>query len=447
VVVRGADIREIGERAKFKGPTQFIEWQQLNRRRIQWGLDYKKHESIAFRQLSTIFNDHFTSGLSAGIDKDEKMFLMSDVVLEAVARIVESQKKERRLRFNDLRQISDRMDQLYSDSTLPQKKDLAIEESNRGLFQEIEKACKQFPKVLAWWGSDHFTTDDNLIKSLEQANISYVILLPNKQRMIEAYDEIEWNQLKWPTFELKVGQKAQPLVLEVPLIFKSYLHPELQAVCVTQKDEPIVLNVEKLHEIFLEGKTFEFPARQKVILENIPRFEFNMIRELSEKTDQTRPMVAPVQSIINNLLMVHGLSVDELHFKGKFKSTLFTTPDHKPALELSSSEGWFLSVSSDVRFGYLSYLFQEMKRLNLKEYSLAPGQALICLIDLPEEEADRIMGSPEELMEWMESQFPLGTQFEGVPAFSPTAIELSENAPSLPAIALTTETSLTIKLT
>jgi hypothetical protein len=244
--VRGGDVRVQGESA------QFLKWEKLNERIAQWRLDLKEYESTCFRQLATILNDHFTSETSLGIDKDEQLFLLADEVAQVVAQLVKSQNEERKSRYKEAFSFLGRVNPIPSNTSVG--RGIEILSSNRGLFQEIEKASKQFPQVMAIWGSDHFTTDEDFINALERAKISYVILLPNKQRASEADDEIKWSLGEEPKFKLRVGKKIEPLVLKAHDIHRSYLHPELQAICISKTPKPTFLNAEKLNELFFRKR-------------------------------------------------------------------------------------------------------------------------------------------------------------------------------------------------
>lgn len=440
-VVRGADVRH----SAFKDAARAIEWEKMNRRVIQSALDKKGHTCAYAQRLARILNDHFTSEFSLGADKETQMFLLSDEVSETVAQLVKDMDREEDLRRDETSKIRIQMNQLLSSSDHTR---LEVLESNRGLYQEMEKACQQFPKVIAIWGSDHFTTDEDLIKAWDRARISYVVLLPNKQRHSEASDEVDWQHCEIPTFEMRVGKKTQPLVLQLPEICRSYFHPELQAICISKTQKPMVLNAQKLQELFLEGDTFEFPAGQEVHFENIPLTDFNKFRELFDRGISLGLYAGHIGVTISNLLMIHGLVAD-LHFKGKIESCqVFTTTDYKPTLAVSTKDkGWSLTVSSEVRIGYASYFFQEMKRLNMEEYSLAPGEVLYFL-DISHEELEQMAESPEKIGHWIDSKLPPNYQlaFKGEPFLAPSGLSLLEGAPSLPALVLGSETGLSIKL-
>jgi hypothetical protein len=89
-----------------------------------------------------------------------------------------------------------------------------------------------------------------------------------------------------------------------------------------------------------------------------------------------------------------------------------------------------------------------MKRLNMQEYSLAPGEDLFFL-DISEEEIEQIRESPEKLGSWFDSKLPPNSKlkFEGDITIGFDAIELFEGGPIQPVLVLTSETGLKIKLT
>ncbi|HUD02354.1 MAG TPA: hypothetical protein VMR37_08485, partial [Rhabdochlamydiaceae bacterium] len=202
--VRGADVRHACS------SNEFLEWERLNHRVIQLEWADKEHVSGAFRQIAAILNGHFRSN-SSGIDTAKKVFLVTDGVLQAVEKQLERIHKEIDERGEEIVKIRVQMNTMLETETT----DPTVVRSNQAFFQEIERACKQFSKVIAIWGKGHFVCDDELMRALDRARISYVILLPNAQKESEATDEIEWARGTLPIFELMVKGSQEELRFKV----------------------------------------------------------------------------------------------------------------------------------------------------------------------------------------------------------------------------------------
>ncbi|HEY5234719.1 MAG TPA: hypothetical protein VIJ14_00965 [Rhabdochlamydiaceae bacterium] len=399
--VRGADVRCQWEAA------QFIEWERLNHRCIQLELADKELVSGAFRQIAAILNGHFRSN-SSGIDTAKKVFLVTDGVLQAVEKQVEHVRKEKGERKKEIVKIYDQMNPMIEKNT----PDSTIVRSNEGCFQEIEKASKQFSKVIAIWGKGHFVCGDELMRALDRARISYVILLPNAQKESEALDEIEWARGTLPTVELTVKGTQEELTLKVPKIFQSYFHPAIQTVFQAKTKEPIVLDIQKLIQFAKQGKTLTFPAGQPVHFEHAPLADYQRFQELrkdfkkeTKLTEaQSRALKVQVISMLNNILMVGGFKVKSMMFDGSTHAD-YACLQNKLVLILSSDKSFHLTLANNESLGYAGYLFQEMKRLNWKKYHVNPQEQLLFL-DLSAEEAERIKKFPNETIGWLNSKLP-----------------------------------------
>ena len=446
--VRGSEVRW------GNGSAEYVEEMKWDKRIVPYLLEVTRQEAIYFDETVKILNDYFTSSSSSGIDSDGQIFLLSDEAVDRIKVLVENRRREKKQMIQERPRRPVQKDVNGNPSTEDHEfEDVEFLRSNHGLFQEIEKARHQFPKMLAIWGGDHFITDDSLIKALDQAQISYVILLPNKQRHLEAQDELHWANKRTRKCELKVGSKEQPFVVKLPESFRHKLCPELQAICLRKTDDPLILDAEKLKELFQEEDFYEFPAGKKVHFENIPLSDFHHFTNLKDAKyeyaeGQAQSKLTQVRTILNNILMIKGLSVDFLHLRGNLNVTVEVSSDYKPLLEVSSDKDWSLTVASNPRVGYAGYLFQEMKRLNMQEYSLAPGEALF-FMDITPEEIEQMAESPEKIGSWIDSKLPPNSQleFEGEFFFAPSGIEPFEGAPVQPVLVLTSETGLKIKLT
>jgi len=332
--------------------------------------------------------------------------------------------------------------------------DPEVEKSNSHLFQEIQKACKQFSKVIVPWGKGHFLCETNLIRALDQARISYVILFPTAQRESEAIDEISWATQTMPKVALTLSGNSNEMIIQMPKVFQSYFHPALQSINPSTTKEPIVLNAEKLIEISREGRVFKFPAGQPVHFEHIPLEDYQMIEALSSDdgdTLLTEEKHLKLQSlllrILNNLLMLGGMKVDSLVFEGRILAG-YTCLQNKLVFELESDQPFTLTLSEGVMMGTASQLFIEMKRLNFKTYEIKPRQQLF-FFDLSIAERGAIIETPQKLTQWLSSKLPPGSQLStaGDLSIKSAGVRPFEGQPPREGIMLTTTKGFRFTLT
>lgn len=437
--VRGSDVRWGDESTEYVGDKK---WEKKS---VHYRLEVTRQEAIYFDETVKVLNDYFNSGSNLGVESNEQLFLLSDEAIDRIKVLVENRRLKKRLMIQERPKCPVQKNDHEFD-------DAEILRSNDGLFQEIEKAHEQFPKVLAIWGSAHFVTDERFMKALDQARISYVILLPNQQREAEAKNESNWLRKTTRKCELKIGNKEQPFVVKLPESMRYKLCPELQAICLRKTDDPLVLDASKLEELFKEKNSYEFPSGKEVHFENIPLSDYHHFTDLGEvkhelANGQGALKLTQVLRILNNILMIKGLGVNSLHLAGDLRWGVGVSSNHKPFLEVSSDNAWSITVEPNSRYGYASYLFQEMKRLSMHEYSLGPGEELLFYIS--EEEFEQIVESPQKIAEYLDSKLPSNSQldFEGDLVFILSDIKPFEGAPMQPALVLYSKTGLKIKLT
>ena len=441
--VRGADVR-------YQWPSAaLLEWERLNQRVMQLELAGKELASDKFRQIAAILNGHFRSN-SSGIDLAKKVFLVSGEVLQTVENLYQRSEKEQEQRGEEIVKIQAQMDALLGNRTI----DATVVRSNQGLFQEIEKACKQFSKVIAFWGKGHVVCDTVLRRALDQARVRYVILMPNAQREKEAIDEINWAAGNLPTFDLTVEDGEERFTFTVPMLFQSYFHPAIQKIFQMEIEEPIVLDILKLLELAKQGKTWTFPPGKKIHFEHAPLTDYHRLEELchgltAETTlteAQNSALKSQIVSMLNNILMVGGLKITSLIFDGSILADQ-TCLQNKLTLILSSDKPFHLTWADSQSVGYAEYLFQEMKRLNMKRYSVHPHERLFFL-DLSAEEAEHIIRSPNEIVGWLNSKLPPQTHLSltGQIDIGSAVITQFKDSPEVNGIVLMTETGFTFTL-
>jgi hypothetical protein len=205
LVVRGADIR-------FKTTSsQFLEIEGYVKTLLQLRWEDREHASDTFRKIAETFK--------RGLLRKEgaHSFWIKDETYEAVGTLYDELLQKQVLRYQEMFSLDQKKLHLAQRNGTPR-----IEESNRGLFNEIEKACREFSRVIAIWGEMHFTRDNEFISCLNRAGISYLILLHKEHIVYRAVEESRWNTEKNPIVELTLFSSKGGLRLRVPKIFYPY---------------------------------------------------------------------------------------------------------------------------------------------------------------------------------------------------------------------------------
>ncbi|HUD02355.1 MAG TPA: hypothetical protein VMR37_08490 [Rhabdochlamydiaceae bacterium] len=200
--VRGADNR-------FNTTaSQFIEIEGYVRSLLQLRGEDREHAGDVFGKIGKAFQ--------AGLLQKESpyCFRIKDDTFLSIESLYKELLDKQMLRYKEMFSLDQKKLQL-AQRNCP----LRLAESNRGLFKEIEKACREFSRVVAIWGEMHFTRDKELISRLDRAGISYVILLHKEYIARRAAEEIRWNTTKNPIVEVTLLSSKGELRLRVPEIF------------------------------------------------------------------------------------------------------------------------------------------------------------------------------------------------------------------------------------
>ena len=138
----------------------------------------------------------------------------------------------------EFEQCEKSINEIKAHSTELEEKDQAaqIRESNHGLVQCAVEVLKSFDQIFAFWGKAHFTNDLEFYEELKRANISSIVLLPNKKLETRIKKESKWSHEKIKICELplikeeKCDEKIKKTTFKFPIPenFRSFFHPLIQ---------------------------------------------------------------------------------------------------------------------------------------------------------------------------------------------------------------------------
>jgi len=161
------------------------------------------------QEVSKIVNACFTKGdLVFCYYEAQKVIIVSDAVLQQLIQIWKD------LRIEEIcEEVNDRYKPLQQIEEM--REDMGIIDlvsSNQGLTQEIIKTCALGQRVIIKWGTLHFR-DDHLFTALDQAGITYQVLIPPKSKFDATEDIWKIKKMNCHVFHFRTKTSTESLRL------------------------------------------------------------------------------------------------------------------------------------------------------------------------------------------------------------------------------------------
>ena len=189
----------------------------------------KEHIQKISRTIAELLNHHFANK-TLQFNDDGSLTLSSDGYVELIKII---KLMEPNHISNEILRVEKNKSALlaYIDS-------FYVEKSNNGLLEDIIKFSKQYFKVMAIWGCNHFVIDDQFHQKLMKSGLSYVVLFPSSNLQREVVEEHAWQHFNQDKIKFNFSQPSvildnslclipcfERFSISYPEVFKSYFHP------------------------------------------------------------------------------------------------------------------------------------------------------------------------------------------------------------------------------
>jgi hypothetical protein len=416
LVMRGADNRNSGK------AHDYISWAQLDQQYAGMLAENRQRMADAINSIATILNRYFIEHGFRSPPRNDKVFLVSQQILEDCEQIWSTYEKWDDQQVSILDQLLEQKNKLAAAANRT-KFTSNVAPSNRGLAKEITKANQAYDKLIAIWGKDHFIYGDELMRALDKAGLSYIILLPTPPLENQVAEEFDLSDGTMPYSTMVVGVMEDKsnwtaTSFEIPKIFQNLFHLELRKILIPQDNEteqkPFIIDAGNCVDLKTAGEAFVFAANRPFHFEHVPLTEYLELDELLDDQEGIALQRQQIQvqdhivSMLNNILMFRHSRVSKLEFEGKLTCSTFDSLN-KPVLALSSDRRFKASLEQDWIGGHASYLFKEMKRLRRTTFSLSPDETLF-FYDFSLEETMMIRRNPDAIFSCLESKLPPKTR-------------------------------------
>jgi hypothetical protein len=387
----------------------FITWHEKIQKAKRLILEKFENHQRLVRQQAAILNEALKSH-EAVIFTEKNRVAVSPALLKQIEALKPKKNRE--------------LDCLKKEIRQEQKKDLdsvqetQLKSSNEGLFQEIQKALKQFPRVIPIWGLNHFVLGEEMFAALRKAHITYIILVPSKKNLKQAVIESSWKDDTFDTVSLKLNDTK----LKIPKNFEQFFHPSIPFRC-----RPIikakVFDSLKLLELFKhqKGPTLQWtwPAKTLLHFKEISTDTFIKLGDdfgEGSHLRKTPPSLDSLVDSLNDMLLLGNRRITVI--PPIRDSSLDISPSlplfEKQYLAITSKYPLVFKIKAHESVGTATHLFQEMKRLS-RDFELKPGSWTLFLDIIPKA-LKKILKDPATQFEaWLQSRAPKNMRviFEG----------------------------------
>lgn len=292
---------------------------------------------------------------------------------------------------------------------------LKWKESNNALFQEIQKATKQYSRVFVIWGEGHFLSSDEFFSQLEASEIRYSVLMLNDQRVKQATEESMWREnmiyKKLGTIsESPDGNSClenelfieEPLQSEYPQEIQKYFQDE------ESRNRASFIEAKDLLDMCTKWTQLKFPAQTPIAFEICDSADHSKAMDL---INQQKNHEIVFRNVLNNILIFQNKSwsKDKSVLSKIFWSVGYK--EHKPFLITYSDNEIVLKIEEPDNFVVTpSYLFKGMLRQNINHLKILPNKGLI-FTDITSQEKNSIKADQKKnFHEFISSHSPKNTQ-------------------------------------
>lgn len=376
LTIMGSDIRFNCTREEY------IKWHNLEHELRTLNLSYKNHLIQHSRKIAEILRENFDSLVMGSnefeINKEtfEQIQAQSSIFSGSKEKMMQDKEQilkrraECNLGFNEI--------------------ESHVTSSNKGLGNEIIKNDSLYARMYSIWGKGHWYSGEKLFKQLRQAQVSYIVLIPNKKTEALIEEELSWRFANTSDFKITTIYKQsmdlskgtyERLTFHTTLndLCKDYFLPQIRktftnAIYKCPEPSPITFTKDDL-SIFAKENQVYFPAHTKIKLVGVNQLAFEEIQGVLKK-DQNAGIA--ISKVFNNMLMgvnkkISSCKIDKLNISADYEN-------HNPVLIFSSPNSIQITLENNI-LCYADHLLSEMKRKGIKEFAIKPLSSLIFYYD------------------------------------------------------------------
>lgn len=393
-------------RARVEEASADIRAQQLMQELIALDAQWQQETKNSVKSIASLLNTLFQTGQ---------------------AKIVNQRLEVTKATLGSVKQLFEKPDALqHSLKKLDAEKDELIREtaespeiakSNAQLSQLFQKVATQYSKVIAVWGYAHFVVGKELFKRLDQAKISYVILMPNAAFQQRIQKEREWQLGEFATLTLPLatvnwdnGVKRQVKTASFPLAEEccGEFVPAIRQVLrkeTKRQSHPLIFNPQQLFKDILCDH-YTLPENTPIHFNVVPLADFLAIADC-ERTRTKLEHDALVRNICNILSLALLLNQKKLSYFGTEGEMTLSVKyiDLKPIVVYQSNKPTVIRWRKDCLFVEMGTLLEEMDRHQLKSLNILPGQQIV-INDVSIAEVDALCKDPGQFLYWLHTKAP-----------------------------------------